>query len=399
MVKNLHSRIVLYYFIKITIQKRFCCAILLHIDAHCLAFISLEQIRHSKRRHIMPVTIRDVAARAQVSPSTVSRTIRNSPSISKRTQDRVRKAMAELGYEPPVVAEAVEHQKGLSILGVILPPSDHSAYENPFFLEVIRGISQFANMRHCLSVTITGKDDPEIIHAIKNLEKADFACSFIALFARKNDPVIQYLYDQGIDYVQIGQPIIHKSETVCVDNDNIQAGYDATAHLAHLGHEKIAFVGAPSSQLFSAARRRGYRMYLSEHNLPTIPELSFEIEQIEEAMDQIRNLLDPSNPDLPTAIVVSDDLFGIIVRQVCAEQGISIPDDLSIISFNNSIFSKLNSPFISSIDVNAIQLGVEAASQALNHLENPRLMASRTLVPYQIINRESCCPPKDKTNK
>lgn len=348
----------------------------------------------------MPVTIRDVAALAQVSPSTVSRTIRNSSSISKRTQDRVRKAMAELGYEPPAAAEPVEQQKSISILGVILPPSDHSSYENPFFLEVIRGISQFANMRHCLSVTITGKDDQEIIKAIKEMEKADFSCSFIALFARKNDPVIQYLYDQGIDYVQIGQPATHKAETVCVDNDNIQAGYDATAHLAHLGHEKIAFIGAPSTELFSAARRRGYRMYLSEHNLPNIPELSIEAEQgDEEGINEIRKLLNAHNPDLPTAVVVSDDIFAVVVRQVCAENGLAIPEDLSIMSFNNSIFSKITSPVISSIDVNAIQLGVEAASQALNHLENPGLMASRTLVPYQIINRESCCPPKNKLNK
>lgn len=346
----------------------------------------------------MPVTIHDVAALAQVSPSTVSRTIRNSSSISKRTQDRVRKAMAQLGYEPPTPAEAPAENKPLSVLGIIMPPSAEIAYENPFYLEVIRGITQFANMRHCLSATITGKDDQEIIQAIRQLQKADFSSSYIVLFSRKDDQVIQYLYDEGIDYVQIGQPANNKAETVCVDNDNIQAGYDATAHLAHMGHKRIAFIGSPSSEIYSASRRRGYRMYLNEHGLPNLPELSLEIEQgDDEGLEQIRELLDRKNPSYPTAVVVSGDIYGIIVRQICAEMGLIIPTDLSLISFNNSYFCMLTDPALSSIDVNAIQLGIEAASQALNHLENAGLMASRTLVPYQIIKRQSCCPPHTET--
>ncbi len=343
----------------------------------------------------MPVTIRDVAQLAQVSPSTVSRTIRNSSSISKRTQDRVRKAMAQLGYEPSTTPENPNDNKSISVLGIIMPPSADVAYENPFFLDVIRGITQFANMRHCLSATITGKDDQEIIQAIRQLQKTDFSSSYIALFSRKNDQVIQYLYDEGIDYVQIGQPASNKTETVCVDNDNIQAGYDATAHLAHMGHKRIGFIGSPSDEVYSASRRRGYRMYLNEHGLPNLPELSLEIEQgDEDGLEQIKALLDRNNPNFPTAVVVSDDIYGIIVRQICAEMGLTIPTDLSLIAFNNSYFCLLTDPALTSIDVNAHQLGIEAASQALNHLENAGLMASRTLVPYQIVKRQSCCPPK-----
>lgn len=339
----------------------------------------------------MPVTIRDVAARAKVSPSTVSRTIRNSASISKKTQERVRKAMAELGYEATSSNEKENKQQEMAIIGIIFPPSQENAYDNPFFMEVIKGITQHSTVRNCLCVMISGSSDQEVIEAIQKVQKQPFPSAFIALFARKPDPVIEYLYSEGIDYVQIGQPSTHLSETVCVDNDNLQAGYDAAAHLYHLGHSKIAFVGSSESEMFSAARSRGYRMYMNEHHLPLPGEYSLDfIQGDEEGLKKLSDLIDLDNPNRPTALIVLDDIYAVVVRQMCAEKGIAVPQDLSLISFNNTIFSQLTYPAITSIDINTFQLGIEAASQAINHLENPNLLASRTIVPYQIVIRDTC---------
>lgn len=340
----------------------------------------------------MPVTIKDVAARANVSPSTVSRTIRGTATISKKTQEKVRKAMEELGYEP--LSSQDEKKEGnppLSILGIVMPPAYQYSYDNPFYLEVIRGITQHSIGRNCLCVTIAGMSDEEVIRAIKDVQKQPFPSAFIVLFARKPDPIVDYLYDEGVEYVQIGQPSKHLSETVCIDNDNLQAGYDATAHLHHLGHDKIAIFGSPSSEIFSASRRRGYRLYLSEHGLALPEEYEIEMAQgDEEGQKKLAELIDLGNPNRPTAILVTDDIYAVIVRQLCAEKGIQIPQDLSIICFNNSLFSQLTYPEITTVDINSFQLGVEAASQAINHLENPGLMASRTIVPYQLVIRNSC---------
>ena len=92
----------------------------------------------------MAVTIKEVAALAGVSPSTVSRTCKNNPSISEETKERVRRAMAQLGYEPNFQASNLASQNSRAI-GIILPPSEKEAFENPFYLEVIRGISQFSS--------------------------------------------------------------------------------------------------------------------------------------------------------------------------------------------------------------------------------------------------------------
>ena len=76
-------------------------------------------------------------------------------------------------------------------------------------------------------------------------------------------------------------------------------------------------------------------------------------------------------PDRPTAVLVSDDILAVVLEQFCGNLGFSIPKDLSIISFNNSLFSRITSPRLTTIDVNPYQLGMEAASQTINHIEKP----------------------------
>ncbi len=95
-------------------------------------------------------------------------------------------------------------------------------------------------------------------------------------------------------------------------------------------------------------------------------------------------------PQKPTAVVASDDILAVALEQCCAKKGLSIPKDLSIVSFNNSLFARITSPQLTSIDVNSHQLGIEAASQLINHIENPNLLATKIIVPHSLIIRESC---------
>ena len=114
----------------------------------------------------MPVTLKDVAALAGVSPSTVSRVCKDHPSISRQTKEKVRRAMDQLGYEPNFQAAGLATQNSRTI-GIILPPSEWEAYENSFYLEAIRGISMLCNSRQYISTVITGKDEEEILQAAR----------------------------------------------------------------------------------------------------------------------------------------------------------------------------------------------------------------------------------------
>ena len=87
--------------------------------------------------------------------------------------------------------------------------------------------------------------------------------------------------------------------------------------------------------------------------------------------------------------------LAVVLEQFCGKLGLHIPKDFSIVSFNNSLFSRITSPQLTTVDVNPYQLGMEAASQTINHIESPNLLATKIIVPHQLIQRESCCPPPE----
>lgn len=337
----------------------------------------------------MAVTIKDVAALAGVSPSTVSRTCKNNPSISEETKERVRKAMAELGYEPNFQASNLASQNSRTI-GIILPASAKEVYENSFYLEAIQGISHYCNGRQYMTTIVTGQDEAEILDAVRSMSRSGKVDGFIILYSKKDDPVIDYLFNEGLLYILIGKATQYTNQTIYIDNDNLLAGREAAEYLYQLGHRRIAYLGSDSSLMFSADRKAGYQLALASHQLPVRPEYCVEVKNVSENNEEaIRGLL--MQKDRPTAILVSDDILAVSLERVCLENHLAIPEDLSIISFNNSLFARLTSPQLTSIDIGAGQLGSEAAYQIINHIENPNLLATKIIVPHHLIERDSCC--------
>lgn len=337
----------------------------------------------------MAVTIKDVAALAGVSPSTVSRTCKNNPSISEETKERVRKAMAKLGYEPNFQASNLASQNSRTI-GIILPASAKEVYENSFYLEAIQGISHYCNGRQYMTTIVTGQDEAEILNAVRSMSRSGKVDGFIILYSKKDDPVIDYLFNEGLLYILIGKATQYTNQTIYIDNDNLLAGREAAEYLYQLGHRRIAYLGSDSSLMFSADRKAGYQLALASHQLPVRPEYCVEVKNVSENNEEaIRGLL--MQKDRPTAILVSDDILAVSLERVCLENHLAIPEDLSIISFNNSLFARLTSPQLTSIDIGAGQLGSEAASQIINHIENPNLLATKIIVPHHLIERDSCC--------
>lgn len=336
----------------------------------------------------MAVTIRDVAAYAKVSPSTVSRVCKDHPSISKETKEKVRRAMAQIGYEYSVQPGESEC-KNSRTLGIILPPSTRQTYENPFYLEAIRGISQFCNSHKYISIIVTGQNNEELLDAVRSMVQNNQADGFIMLYSKEDDKIVDFLYNEGITYVLIGKAKQNANQTIYIDNDNILAGLEATEYLYELGHRKIAYLGSESIKVFSADRKTGYQMALMKYNLPV--EARYIIEVGDAYLDECEPLIQMlKSENHPTAIVVSDDILAVSLERVCIQCGLSIPKDVSIISFNDSLFAKLTYPPLTSVDVNSFQLGIEAASQLINHIENPNLMATKIIVPHSIVKRESC---------
>ena len=342
----------------------------------------------------MAVTIKDIAALAGVSPSTVSRVCNDNPSISKETRDRVRKVMAELGYEPGTAA-AVPAANSIHMVGIVLPPSLISAYRNPFFLETIRGISEFCNPRGVITSVVTSASDEEAMAAVRRLVSSRQIDGFIFLYSKQDDPVGEYLCEEGILYVVVGTPQQFRSQTICIDNDNLSASREATDFLCELGHQRIGYMGGSSSFFHCRDRKAGYQLSMMQHGLKIDPSICLEfVNAATEGTDRIQALL--AREDRPSAILTDDDILALLLEQQCFNLGLRIPEDISILSFNNSLYTSMTATPLTCVDVNSFQLGFEAASQIVNHVENPNLMATKILVPHRFIDRGSCRPPRSE---
>ena len=335
----------------------------------------------------MAVTIKDVAKLAGVSTSTVSRVCNNNPAISRETQEKVRSAMAQLGYVPS--APAYNAPQPIKMIGVVLPPSEHDAYENTFSLKAIRGISQICNQRGVATTVITGRDSNEILLSVQTLHRSGRNDGFIMLYSRKKDVVVDYLCEQGLLYVVVGKPSELAEQTICVDNDNLLAGREATDYLYNLGHQRIGYLGK-RNDLFAEERRAGYQLSMLLHQLPNRPDYCVEVEDKadSEQFAMLKQLL--NREDRPTAFVVSDDILAMTLERICIQNRLHIPRDVSIIAFNNSLVTQIAYPRLTAVAINAYQLGKEAATQIINHIYDPELPVTRTVVPHRIIERESC---------
>lgn len=331
----------------------------------------------------MSITVKDVAKKAGVATSTVSRVINDHPSISEDTKKKVRKIMDELGYIPNVAARNLGKQIS-SAIGVVLPPLDSKErIGNPFHLETIETINEAAH-QYGMSVAIaSAKNFTALLAHVERMHRQKQVDGFILTYSDKDDPIIRYLLAHDIPFTVIGQPYIDEERIVYVDNDNQLLGKQATDYLLSEGHERIIFATNITHENLYFERYFGYQKALMMANLPTLPAATFETPadytQFGERLKQ----------EQVTAIVVIDDLFAVRIMQLVNLAGYRVPEDISIISFNNSIFATLIHPYLTSMDIDIPSLGQLATQRLMDQLQQKPQKGSRIVVPHQLIKRES----------
>lgn len=336
----------------------------------------------------MAITIKDVAKKAGVATSTVSRTIQDHPSISEKTKKNVRLIMKELGYQPNLAARGLVN-KNTRTIGIILPVSDGAAFQNPFFLEMIRGISKTCNEKKYMVAIASGTTEEELLESIRMMAKGGRADGFIVLYSKKEDQVINYLHQENLEYAIIGKPYQYENEILYVDNDNQLAGKDAANYLIGLNHQKIAYICSDMDEMVTAERLIGYQQALTAANIAIDPTyIVTESFQDTENKQQLTSLF--LADEHPTAVVASDDIVAMSLTHLLKDIGLSVPDDISIISFNNSIFAEMIQPALTSIDVHIDYLSSQVVEKLVEFIEGRQTIAMKVILPHKIIERDSC---------
>ncbi|WP_163580659.1 LacI family DNA-binding transcriptional regulator [Gracilibacillus saliphilus] len=335
----------------------------------------------------MAVTIKDVAKKAGVAPSTVSRVIADNPRISLDTKKRVRKAMKDLGYHPNINARNLAVRSSQAI-GVIMPSSADKALQNPFFPEVLRGIGSFAHEAEYSLYVSTGGNDQDVYEEVQRMVNGNRVDGIILLYSRIADPVQQFLTGENFPFVIVGKPSEQESEITYVDNNNFRASKDLTNHLIDIGHQHIAFIGGSTELTVTLDRLNGYKSAIKEAGLPLPNEYKVHAEFLKsggrDAVEQLFALDEP-----PTGLVVADDLMSLGVINTLEEIGLSCPEDISLTSFNNLYLSEITTPPLTTVDIQIHQLGVQSARCLIEKAKNKDEPAKRIIVPYEIKFRQS----------
>lgn len=327
----------------------------------------------------------DVALKAGVSQATVSVVVNNNARIAipDETRQRVFQAIDELGYRPNTLASSLRLGKTQTI-GLILPDS-----ANPFFAEVSRSIEAAAFKKNYNLILCNTEENIE-----KELLYVDVLCSrqvdgiiFVAV-GDKTDSLMQVLC-KHIPVVMVDRDL-SGIEVDAVLMDNHLGGYLATEHLIQLGHRRIGCIFGPSSVNPSARRGEGYLDALKDHDISSDEKLMIRGDfHPHSGMDAARRML--NLPESPTAFFACNDLMAIGALRAIAEAGLHVPEDISLVGFDDIELASYTNPPLTTIAQPIQEAGQKAVDLLLSRIQEPDLPFRQVMLPTSLTIRRSSC--------
>ncbi|MBY5990796.1 LacI family DNA-binding transcriptional regulator [Ferrimonas balearica] len=337
----------------------------------------------------------DIAHLAGVSQSTVSRALRNSPLVKAETIAKVQQIARELNYKVDKHASSLRSQQSATLALLLFEdPTTDDSLINPFFLSMLGSITR-ACARQGYDLLVSFQQLSDDWHAdYEDSHKADG----IILLGYGDDvdyqPKLQQLDAQGTRYVRWG-PLSEAGSGISIGCDNRQGGLAATEHLIALGHRRIAFIGNASNhypEFF--ARYQGYVKALMDAGLSIEPALQQDAITTEQAgYDAVAELLDRKVPF--DALFAASDLIAIGAMQALKERGLSVPDDVAVVGFDDIPVARFASPPLTTVRQDT-KLAGEMLVDSLIRLIRGEELVSLT-IPTSLIARRSCGEPSPET--
>lgn len=331
------------------------------------------------------VTISDVAKRAGVSRSTVSRVLNNQLRyVREETQFAVLKAAKELGYRPNSVARSLKTKKSHCI-GVITDDID-----TPFLPSMLKGIEQYAfSQGYSALVCNSGyelekqKDYIEMLIQ-RQIDGIIFAASFVYSYAQdliKPSVPIIYAYSHS--------PQKTKNSVV---SDDFNGAQSAVKHLLRLGHTRIGYINGPKHVIPSQDRIRGYTHALTSNGIEFDQSLVRygQWEESSSGYQAAQELLSLSDP--PTAIFAANDVMAAGVLEALYDLNLRVPEDISVIGYDDRKIAPLLRPGLTTVRLPIYEIGSTAARMLIECLEEESSLIDSTSVQCELIVRQSCGP-------
>lgn len=326
------------------------------------------------------VTIEDVAARAGVSIATVSRVVNGRYGVSARTIEHVQGVIDELGYESSLVARSLRSQQ-TNVVAILVSDIE------PFSAELLKGAARALQDTGYELIVYSGGTSGREGWERRSMSRLSGTLADGIILVTPT--VVEVTANQPVVAVD---PHVGGSSLPTVTSQNLEGARAATRHLIELGHRRIGFL-AGRSDLESARRREaGYRDALAEAGITFDPDLvrvgGFTEESAARPAHELLTLA-----DRPTAVFAANDLSAIQVVRTAGELGLSVPDDVSVVGFDNIPESALTDPPLTTVDQSIQALGQEAIRMLLDLIEHPGAVPAQVTLPTELVVRRSTTSP------
>jgi LacI family transcriptional regulator len=329
------------------------------------------------------VTIKEVAKEANVSISTVSRVLNKSGYTSEKTKEKVLNAVKKLNYQGSLVAAAMKKKQTLT-LGLIIPD-----IKNIFYSDLTRTIEDRANS-HGFNIFLCNTDnnlqkEAEYIHLLiaKGVDGIIFSSP------EADDGNIEELRE---NYPELPVVILGGKFPKLILNeiivDNVDGAYKAMRHLLDLGHKDIAFIGGDPETYASIERHQGYKLALNERGVPIKDDyVIFDKFYIESGYKNAMRLLQKN--DRPSAIFAVSDSVAVGVYKAARELNIKIPEQLSVVGFDDSQYAEILYPMLTTIRTPIKEMGQRAIEIMVKAIKEKQIIKETVLFYPTLIERES----------
>lgn len=347
-------------------------------------------------RRRQAVTIKHVAAEAGVSLQTVSRVIHNGPNVREAVAERVKAAIERLGYVPSIAAQRMGGSRSWLILALNdrdRTIEDWRQRQGVDWVDqmLLGGMLKCAERGYRLIFELVDTHSDHVEREIRAALAALQPDGVILTPPHSdNDVITRLLAAQEIPFARIGS--IAPGPGLALSMDDEGAARMATARLIALGHQRIGFISGSPDYAISGFRITGWRRAMADAGLATADLLAEGDFSYESGRRAAEALLDAGAP--PTAIIASNDQMALATLEVARQRGLHVPDDLSLVSFDNTPMMRFTHPPLTAIDQPIAEVTSRAVEQIIDAQAGGAMADAPTVVPAGLIERGSTAPPR-----
>jgi LacI family transcriptional regulator len=329
--------------------------------------------------------LEDIAELAGVSRSTVSRVVNQHPNVRASVRQRVLEVIQNAGYHPNAAARTLASQRSW-MMGMVLPRSVSSFFADPYFPRLTQGIAQACNQyNYTLSLFLIGThEDEEKVYP--RISRNGLLDGVLVQSGQFGDQLIDRLVSSNIPLVIAGRPF-QASDASYIDVDNVNAAYSAVSHLIRLGYHRIGTITGLVNSTVSIDRKEGYLRALTERGRDVDSKLIAEGDFTEAGGFYAMQRLLQAKPD---AIFAASDLMALGAMRAVREAGLSIPEDIAFVGFDDLPLAILPEPQLTTVRQPIYQLGFKAVEILIDLIENGIKPPRRMIMDTELVIRDSC---------